>query len=348
MAVLKKFLQNTRGNIAAMFTVSLFPILATVGSAVDYSMYVNERSKVAHAVDAAILAASSSVNSVEEMSDLPLVNEKVKRQFGLFLDANLSEFKHLDYNFDGINYDPATRRVEAKVSFNYDTHFMGIFGRKEIKQTITAATRLQAEESGALSMFLVLDKSGSMGWQNKMDALKAAIAGMTTMFAEMDPDKKYVRMGAVAYDSQTKKQTNLTWGSDAVLSYANSLVAWGGTNSANAVKVARNKLRANKETKEHEAKNGQEPARVLVFMTDGANNRTQDDKRTKNFCDSAKKSNIEIYSVAFKAPIRGEELLKYCASSVISHYFEAEDAEQLIDAFRQIATSAASELVLVK
>lgn len=347
MRLLTELLRNTKGNIAAIFTVSLFPILATVGSAVDYSMYVNKRAKVAQAVDAAILAASSSVNSVEELADLPLVNEKVKKQFGLFLDANLTEFKNLDYNFDGINYDPISRRVEAKVSFNYDTHFMGIFGRKNIEQTITAATKLQAEESGALSMYLVLDKSGSMGWQNKMAALKTAIAGMATMFSEMDPEKKYVRLGAIAYDSRSQRPTNLAWGTDAALRYTNSLIAWGGTNSAAAVKTARNKLRSKNEIKQHEKKNGQEPTKVLVFMTDGANNRTQYDKKTKNYCNSAKKSDIEIYSVAFKAPIRGEELLKYCASS-ISHYFEADDADELIDAFRKIATSAASELVLVK
>ena len=347
MALFKNFLNNKSGNVAAIFTVSLFPILATIGSAVDYSMYVNKRAKVAQAVDAAILAASVSVNNTEELSDLLLVNKKIEQEFDRFLQANLEAHEHVEYKFNGISYDPLTQRVEAKVSFNYDTHFMGIFGKKQIKQNIVAATKLQTEESGALSMYLVLDKSGSMGWQGKMVALKTAIASMSMMFEEMDPEHKYVRTGAVAYDWYTHAPVDLNWGSVPVSAYTQTLGAYGGTNSSKAVKIARKALRSKTELKEHEAKNGQEPSKVMVFMTDGANNSTQHDKQTKKYCDKAKKDSIEIYTVAFMAPIRGQDLLKYCANSA-AHYYDASDTQELIEAFREIATSATEDLVLIK
>ncbi len=76
-------------------------------------------------------------------------------------------------------------------------------------------------------------------------------------------------------------------------------------------------------------------------MTDGENNYANDDTVTKQWCDTAKASKVQIYSVAFMAPDRGQKLLKYCASSS-SHYFEADEASDLVAAFKAIGERAAA------
>jgi len=82
-------------------------------------------------------------------------------------------------------------------------------------------------------------------------------------------------------------------------------------------------------------------------MTDGANNSSSSDSNTKRYCDKAKQDNIEIYSVAFKAPAQGEQLLEYCASTT-SHYFDADNSQELLAAFQAIGALVAEHISISK
>ena len=62
---------------------------------------------------------------------------------------------------------------------------------------------------------------------------------------------------------------------------------------------------------------------------------SQADRRLLNLCDAAKDEGIIIFSVAFKAPAGGEEVLAECASSD-AHYFDV-DGTTIADAFASIA-----------
>ncbi|MDI6837782.1 MAG: pilus assembly protein TadG, partial [Rhizobiaceae bacterium] len=55
--------------------------------------------------------------------------------------------------------------------------------------------------------------------------------------------------------------------------------------------------------------------------------------------DSAKTAGIEIYTIAFMAPDRGRALLQYCATDT-SHYFDAQNAADLVAAFKEIGEKA--------
>src|ERR1700679_1818228 len=61
-ALVRGFRRDSRGNIAVTFTMALLPILAGIGSAVDYSQASRMRAKMQSAADAASVA-SISVNS---------------------------------------------------------------------------------------------------------------------------------------------------------------------------------------------------------------------------------------------------------------------------------------------
>jgi hypothetical protein len=67
------------------------------------------------------------------------------------------------------------------------------------------------------------------------------------------------------------------------------------------------------------------------------------DTATKNTCNSAKSSGMEVYAVAFKAPPAGQKLLMACASSP-EHYFAAEKMSDLIGAFDAIGQAAAGQV----
>ncbi|MCF3642481.1 VWA domain-containing protein, partial [Rhizobium sp. TRM95111] len=194
--------------------------------------------------------------------------------------------------------------VNAKHTVKYSA-FTRMFGYDE--QTLSANSEAQSatESKNALSMFLVLDRSGSMAWitdevesestrcqnhsasnwytenlrktkpcyRSKISSLKIAVANLTSQLDESDPGNEFVRTAAVSYNDAQQSPTSLAWGTDDASAYVAAFptVPTGGTDSSSAFKVAYQAVVADAETTEHERKNGQVPTRYIVFMTDGEN-----------------------------------------------------------------------------
>ena len=96
-----------------------------------------------------------------------------------------------------------------------------------------------------------------------------------------------------------------------------------------------------------------QPRKVLVLMTDGENTlqfrssdgrhiapeNGQSDSDTVAICRYAQRQGIEIYSVALAVNSNaGRDILRQCASQP-ENYFDAQDTQQLADAFASIAAS---------
>jgi len=256
---------------------------------------------------------------------------------------------------------------DVTVSGYYDvpmTAFTRLLGYETVRLNVSSSSQSATSDTkNPLSMHLVLDRSGSMAWNTtntyqgtckkkyggsypctkyytKIEALKIAVADLTNQLETADPDHAYVRTAAVSYNSSMQTPTKFAWGTAAVMTYVNNLPADGGTDSAKAMQTAYEAIAATSENKAHEAKNGESnPSKFIVFMTDGDNNYTSADTKTKATCDAAKLKGIEIYTIAFMAPSRGQSLLKYCATD-LSHYFDANDAAELVAAFKEIGEKA--------
>ncbi len=172
---------------------------------------------------------------------------------------------------------------------------------------------------------------------SKLRLLKTAASTMLNQMAAADPESKYVRTGAVTYQSFQDEDIDIAWGVNHTNTFIEDLSAGGGTSSTDAMDLAFDtlKLADGAEISVHQAVNGQIPERFIVFMTDGSNNHNYDDTLTQAICDQAKNDGIGIFSVAFAAPERGQNLLSYCASSA-GHYFEPETADELIAVFEYI------------
>ena len=91
--------------------------------------------------------------------------------------------------------------------------------------------------------------------------------------------------------------------------------------------------------------------KVAILMTDGEFNvdyMSGGDSfaHAKKFCDGMKAEDIVIYTVAFKAPEKGEEILEYCATNS-TLAFKASNGQQLDDAYKKIASNI-SDLRIVR
>ena len=253
----------------------------------------------------------------------------------------------LDYEINNLIYDPDTLGVELDIDYTHPTHLMHLAGVSELGGKIETAIVLSEDEQQSLSMYLVLDKSGSMGSNGRMVALKSAVKEMTEDFEEKDPDHKFIRMGANAYSTTVSGTVQLDWGSNHVNVFTKNLKPNGGTNSSGAMSIAASSLQGNAEKIKHEERNNATPKKYILFMTDGNNNYSSSDTNTLSTCTNAKNDEVIIYTVAFQAPQGGQDLLKACASSDL-HYFEADDASQLKQIFKKIGENASLSLALTK
>ncbi|MFD2345363.1 vWA domain-containing protein [Sinorhizobium terangae] len=397
-----------RGGNFGMMTALVAPLLLAAGGvSIDMANMLMTKNQLQDATDAAALAAASALVSNEQ----PNI-EEAKAIARKFLKAQMASSSSADTPADGDQTPTATAQsadsaaaaseapdwddvntsevniietpngVKGKsfkvsivnkhlIQFNAMTRLLGTDSIElETRATAESAT----ESKNALSMYLVLDRSGSMAWKTntidttkskcsnyteanwdrypnlkatspcyvtKVNALKTAADDLFAQLMLADPEQIYVRTGAVSYNASQDPAGSLAWGTTGASAYVNALVATGGTASGNAFKTAYNKVTASTEDTAHNSKNGQVPTKYIVFMTDGENNYANDDTVTKYWCDVAKANKVQIYSVAFMAPDRGQALLKYCASST-AHYFEAEEAADLVAAFKAIGERASA------
>ncbi|WP_028001549.1 vWA domain-containing protein [Sinorhizobium arboris] len=396
-----------RGGNFGMMTALVAPLLLAVGGvSVDVANMLMTKSQLQDATDAAALAAASALVSdakpdIEEAKALArkFLKSQAATASGTDLpgeekggtatrrapdgeaaaaaapqwdDTNTTEIviTETPNGAKGKTFQVAVANKHL-LQFNAMTRLLG---QDSIELETRSVAESATESKNALSMYLVLDRSGSMAWKTntvntakascpnyteanwskfpklgatspcyvtKVDALKAAVGDLLAQLVTADPQATYVRTGAVSYNSAQDAASNLSWGTKGAADYVDALVATGGTASGGAFKTAYQKVIAGTEDSAHSAKNGQVPTKYIVFMTDGENNYANDDSVTKQWCDTAKANKVQIYSVAFMAPDRGQKLLKYCASSS-SHYFEADEASDLVAAFKAIGERAAA------
>lgn len=354
------------GNIALTFAVVSVPLLIAIGSAIDYARALNMHREMQSSLDAALVAAVKEIGVKDEKA--------IKIQIANWLAAEASVAGAYTVATKDIAIDTTNSGVTALVTANMPTTFMQIIGMAAIplgvKATVVGGKDVSTKN--AFSMYFVLDRSGSMdeatntsysatcywgGWSykctrfyTKMEALKLASAELLSQFVKADPTLKYVRTGAVSYDTIMDPPSPLAWGTPATLTYINGLFSRSTTNSGEAFQKAYDSLMVNgsqSEEKIHEAKSGiKTPSKYIVFMTDGANNVNGADTKTKQYCDKARTAKIKVYSIAFMAPTQGQNLLKYCATTA-GDYFPAENTAELVAAFELIGQTAAKTLVRI-
>ena len=345
-----ELLGSKNGNFASLTSLAL-PVLFIAGSlALDTTNALSMKTRMQNAADSAALATSTRLSQEEDLSI-----EEARNFAATFLKGQLEEDMPA---FADMNVKPSititpvenngttvwtvavsmtgTQAVTPMARIMGRDHYsVGVVGKSQSASTAAA--------QGALSMALVLDRSGSMDWdldgKRKIDVLKTAVGGLIDQFETADPKQKFVRIGASSYNTQMTGSQNLHWKPQKTRDFVNALPAEGGTDSTDAFSWALNKVGASKELKAHKDKSGEVPDRFIVFMTDGDNNYAAADSSTKILCDKAKGEGIEVFTVAFAAPTRGKQLLAYCATSA-DHFYDANSSAALISAFESIGKQA--------
>jgi Flp pilus assembly protein TadG len=384
--ILSAFKLNRDGNFAVLAALIIPVGLGAAGLSMDMASILAAKSKLQATADAAAVAAAAAlVNNgatVDQAKQLALdfVKGQMSSELAAIADAqaadpngvfgkfNMGDCTSVDIKQTADARKANSYNVVVKTCLDVELLAMGaLSGNKSEMVQVSSSTESTAASKTALSMYLVLDRSGSMGWDTstvvgtstytyscggrqtctgtqpvymkKIDALKAAAGKLLTQINTADPQATYSRLGAVSYDYHMNTPLAISWGTSAVSKYVNALTAEGATDSSEAFKQAYQSLASSTENTAHQQKSGQVPDKYIVFMTDGENNFPGANTETKKLCDGAKSAGMEVYTIAFMAPDAGKELLRYCATDA-NHFFPAEDADQILAAFQTIGEKA--------
>ncbi|ENN87419.1 hypothetical protein RHSP_27730 [Rhizobium freirei PRF 81] len=272
--------------------------------------------------------------------------------------------------------------VTVNASYSMPVNSMSrLLGMQSVSIAASSSTTSgTAIQKTALSMEIALDKSGSMllntnvidksqssctqyytngnylyqypnpispCYVKKIDALKTAVGNLLDQLDAADPKSQYVRTAAIAWSSQVDSSSNLDWGTKTTrTNVLGGLNASGGTESSAPMKKAYNTVASTAEATAQNNQGNKNFQKYIVLMTDGENNDPSSDQKTLATCKAAKDAGVQIYTVAFMAPTRGQTLLSSCASSP-SNYFDAQQMSDLVTAFKTIGAQAAKQMTLL-
>lgn len=372
-----KFARDRGGNFAILTALMAPVLIGAAGGAIEVAHILGVKTQMQDIADAASLAASTSMSEkgISEAAARKLASDWVLGMASQ-IDAGKAA-KGLTTSVDVKTNARADggKTFDVSVSTQYTIQVNGllrVFGKESVAVKTASVAQSQTTVQNAMSMYLVLDKSGSMknstdevkslttacnryympnpsvlydmGKQKpclytQMEVLQNASNKLFDILDSNDKDDKYIRVGSVSYNSAAQTPSALAWGRDNSRSYVSKLEPEGGTASSKAFEKAYDSLIAQAEDAAHKNKTGLTPKKFILFMTDGSNSSNSEDTKTLALCKKAKDAKITVYTVAFNAPVDAKLFLLQCATSPAT-YFDAVNAGALAKAFEEIGKNA--------
>ncbi len=290
-----KLIGDRRGNFGMMAAILIPVLFASGGVAIDMTNMMMAKNQLQDATDAAGLAAASAlVNdglTIEQAKVLAkdfvksqMQSSKMSPEELLALEQALSSGTVVDITEQkALVGNNKTYTVNVTAKYNLPLNALTRLIGQETAEIGTVSKSLSSTEAkNALSMFLVLDRSGSMGedtstvnkdaptktytydcsyysgkkyisktctgtetnYITKIEALKTAAANLLLQLKTADSTSTLVRTGSVSYNNAMQTASSLAWGTSAVSTYVNALTATGATDSSAAFKNSYNSLMA--------------------------------------------------------------------------------------------------------
>lgn len=187
--LLSRFRDETRANVAVIFSLALVPLFAMVGGAVDYSRSTKVQARLQAALDAASLAVAKDSRRLGQSDLLAAANRAFAGNFAADSDTFLNALRLVkDGNTIRLEIDG---RVQTSIASAVGIDTMPVH---VVSQTTWNEPRIE--------IALVLDNTGSMGWSGKMEQLKKAARDLIDELEATRVSTDQVKIGIVPFDTQ--------------------------------------------------------------------------------------------------------------------------------------------------
>lgn len=183
-ATLARFSRDRQGAVALIFGLTLMPMIVGTGLAIDYARAQTLQKEIGYALDAAALAAGSWQG---------LSPSEMEGKAQTFFDANFNPSFGTSGNLD-VAINGST--IELAATGHVDTAILGIIGIDQID--VAASTEVTVGEK-KIELVMVLDNTGSMGWNGKIGALRNSAQLMVDTLFEGEAQPDFVKVGLVPF-----------------------------------------------------------------------------------------------------------------------------------------------------
>lgn len=185
----KSFFRHSNGNVSVVMALSVIPLLAVAGAAIDMVHANNAKTALQAAVDAATMAGGTS--KITNQADMSILVEKYLASN----DAKGSIDSMTSVDFGTV---PATGNFYIKASGKMNTSFMGLVGYP----TLDIGAYSEVEHGGnALELALVLDNTASMNSEGRLTALKASAKNLVNTLLTNPAPGAYIKIGIVPFSN---------------------------------------------------------------------------------------------------------------------------------------------------
>ncbi len=308
-----RLLSERRGNFAVMAAVILPIMLTTVAVSLDISKLLSDKGRLSAALDSASLATAAALTNGD--ITVPQAQTFALRIASGQMAASLSEaqIRELkstivaDVTSEGVG---AKKDYTVKVSGQFTAQLLAFSafhtpGARKVSGSSTSTS--QAQTATAISLFLVVDESGSMAWPtsavdtsqpdgcyqypekywdsarymspcyiSKIASLKTAASALFDQMDKIeaaDATNALVRTGFNSFNHQLQKTSPLSWGTKASRKYVSRLPRkpMGGTDMTDAMDQANKLVNDPSEAKTQAASGNSTFKKFIVLMTDGQN-----------------------------------------------------------------------------
>src|SRR5215467_3405602 len=164
------FRRTKRGNVVATFALSLIPMAAMVGAAVDYSRGNNAKASMQMAIDATGLMLSKDVSTLTSSQ----ISQKADAEFRTLL--NRSDIQNLVVTPTYTSSTTNGYELNITATGNIPVTFLNVLNLigGQMTQLDLSVNTLVRWGNTRLRVALVLDNTGSMSQYNKLPALQTA------------------------------------------------------------------------------------------------------------------------------------------------------------------------------
>ncbi|MEC9368142.1 MAG: TadE/TadG family type IV pilus assembly protein [Pseudomonadota bacterium] len=163
--LLRRFSRDSRGVTAIIFGLSLIPLVMMGGLAIDYGRALAAKERLGRALDAAALAAASSPD---------LTEAEIEERVQFYFDANFPN--GAEGKPSSITVVKADKLIQLSATGIVPTTLLQMAGISTMP--VDAYSEVTYKQKH-IELVMVLDNTGSMSWNGKIDALKSASNTLT-------------------------------------------------------------------------------------------------------------------------------------------------------------------------
>lgn len=187
------FTEARQGNIAMIYGLTLIPVIAATGSAIDLTRAMVMKMRLGEALDAAGLAVGGTIG----LTQAQLEAKAMKFFLANYPDEELGTVQSITVSSSG-------QVVTVGGTARVDTAFMGLFGVEYLDVSVNVQV---TRESKGLEVAMVLDNTGSMADNNKLPALKSAANELVGILFGTETTPSLLKMAIVPFSQTVRVDT---------------------------------------------------------------------------------------------------------------------------------------------